>query len=115
MLLVCAGIRGRALSANLVAKLDHAVLVCGDLREMERDISVELLEKGDPTTNQDRQDRIANFVGQAEAKAFAAHGAASDDPDAAERGSQPLVHKVRDIARVEFDRLAGPRKIARRE
>jgi hypothetical protein len=30
---------------------------------MESDVSVELLEESDPLTNQDRQDRITNFVG----------------------------------------------------
>ena len=37
---------------------------------MEGDVSVELLEEWDPITNQDRQDRIADFVGQPKPKAF---------------------------------------------
>src|SRR5688572_19954042 len=53
----------RRLSSHLVTKLDHAALVGFDLREMEGDVSVELLEEWDPITNQDRQDRITNFVG----------------------------------------------------
>jgi hypothetical protein len=52
-----------ATSSYLVAELHHAALVGFDLREMEGDVSVELLEEWDPFTNQDRQDRIANFVG----------------------------------------------------
>jgi hypothetical protein len=30
---------------------------------MESDVSVELLEESNPIADQDRQDRIANFVG----------------------------------------------------
>jgi hypothetical protein len=30
---------------------------------MEGDVSIELLEEWDPIANQDRQNRIANFVG----------------------------------------------------
>ena len=50
-------------SSHLVTKLHHAALVGFDLRQMEGDVSVELLEEWDPITNQDRQDRITNFVG----------------------------------------------------
>ena len=53
----------RRLSSHLVTKLHHAALVGFDLRQMEGDVSVELLEEWDPITNQDRQDRITNFVG----------------------------------------------------
>ena len=52
-----------AISSYLVAKLHHAAPVGFDLRQMERDVSVELLEERYPITNQDRQDRITNFVG----------------------------------------------------
>ena len=52
-----------ATSSHLVTKLHHAALVGFDLREMEGGVSVELLEEWDPITNQDRQDRITNFVG----------------------------------------------------
>jgi len=51
------------MSSYLVTKLHHAALVGFDLRQMQGDVSVELLEELDPITNQDRQDRIANFVG----------------------------------------------------
>ena len=54
--------KGR-LSSHLVTKLNRAALVGFDLRQMEGDVSVDLLEELDPITNQDRQDRIANFVG----------------------------------------------------
>ncbi|KAF5408822.1 MAG: hypothetical protein Udaeo2_09870 [Candidatus Udaeobacter sp.] len=50
-------------SSHLVTKLDHAALIGFDLREMEGDVSVELLEERSPIANQDRQDRITNFVG----------------------------------------------------
>ena len=53
----------RRLSSHLVTKLHHAALVGFDLRQMEGDVSVEFLEEWDPITNQDRQDRITNFVG----------------------------------------------------
>ena len=49
--------------SHLVAKRHHAALIAFDLRQMKGDISVELLEEGDPVTYQDRQDRITNFVG----------------------------------------------------
>src|SRR6478672_1172513 len=105
----------RPLPSHLVAQLHHAVLVGCDLRQMKRDVSVELVEKGNPTPDQDREDRIAKLVGEPETKAFAAEGAASNEPDAAERGSQTLIHELREIARVEFDRVAGPWEIASRE
>ena len=53
----------RRLSSHVVTKLHHAALVGFDLRQMEGDVSVESLEEWDPITNQDRQDRITNFVG----------------------------------------------------
>ena len=43
-------------------QLNHAALVGFDLREMESDVSVELLEEPDPITDQDRQDRITNII-----------------------------------------------------
>jgi hypothetical protein len=51
------------MSSHLVTKLHHAALVGFDLRQMEGDVSVEFLEELDSITNQDRQDRVANFVG----------------------------------------------------
>jgi hypothetical protein len=75
-----------AISLHLVTKLHHAVLVGFDLREMERDVSVERLEEWDPITNQDRQDRITNFVGQPETKAFPGNYTASNKSDGTERG-----------------------------
>ena len=51
------------MSLHIVTKLHYAALVGFDLRQMEGDVSVEFLEERDPITNQDRQDRIANFVG----------------------------------------------------
>jgi len=51
-----------AVSSHLVTKLHDAVLVSLDLRQMEGDVSVDLVEERDPITDQDRQDRTANFV-----------------------------------------------------
>ena len=61
--LIRLGINREQLSSHLVTKLHHAALVGFDLRQMEGDVSVELLEERYPITNQDRQDRITNFVG----------------------------------------------------
>jgi hypothetical protein len=49
--------------SHLVTKLYHAALVGFDLRQVEGDVSVELLEEWNSITNQDRQDRIRDFVG----------------------------------------------------
>jgi hypothetical protein len=86
------------MSSNLVTKLHHAALVGFDLRQMESDVSVELLEEWDPITNQDRQDRITNFVGQPETKAFPGNDTAPNKPDATERGPQMPIHELRKIA-----------------
>jgi hypothetical protein len=51
------------MSSHLGTKLHHAALVGFDLCEMEGDVSVELVEELYSITNQDRQNRIANFVG----------------------------------------------------
>jgi hypothetical protein len=51
------------MSSHVVTKLHHAAPVGVDLGQMEGDVSVELLEEWDSITNQDGQDRIANFVG----------------------------------------------------
>ena len=65
---------------------------------MEGDVPVELFEERDPIPNQDRQDRIANFVGQPETKAFGGDHTASDKPDGTERGPQAPIHELREIA-----------------
>ena len=65
---------------------------------MKGDIPVELLEEGDPITDQDRQDRITNFVGQPETKAFARNYAASNKPDAAKRRPQTPIHELPKVA-----------------
>lgn len=67
-------------------QLNHAALVGFDLNEMEGDVAVELLEKWNPITNQDWQERITNVVRKPEAKAFGADYAASNKPDVVERG-----------------------------
>src|SRR5947209_7213505 len=82
---------------------------------MEGDVSVELLEEWDPITDQDRQDRIANFVGQPETKAFGGDDAASDKPDGPEPGPQAPIHEPCEIARGELDGIPGPGQLATRE
>ena len=82
---------------------------------MEGDISVELLEEWDPITNQDREDRIANFVGQPETKALPGDYTAPDKPDAPEGGPQAPIHELREIARVELDGIPDPRQLAMSE
>ena len=64
MLWLGGGVRWLAtMSSHLVTKLHHAALIGFDLGQMESDVSVELLEERYPIANQDRQDRITNFVG----------------------------------------------------
>src|SRR5450432_2888233 len=79
---------------------------------MEGEVSFELVEEGDPITDEDRQNRIANFVGQPQAKAFGGHRTASNKPDAAEAGPEVLVHELSEIARVELDCIADPWQLA---
>ncbi len=86
------------MSSHLVTKLHHAALVGFDLREMEGDVSVEIREEWDPITNYDRHDRITNFVGQPETKAFAGDHAASNKPDPTVRGAQAPIYELREIA-----------------
>jgi len=50
-------------TAHLVTKLDRAAVVSFHLHQMQRDVSVELLEERCSITNQDRKNRITNFVG----------------------------------------------------
>src|SRR6266545_7375263 len=103
------------MSAHLVAKFHHTALVGFDLRQVEGDVLVERLEEGDPIADQDRQDRIANLVGQPEAKAFTADDAPSSEPDAAEPGPQPPIHELREIAGIELDGRPGPRQLTTSE
>jgi hypothetical protein len=90
------GIRPR--SSRLVTKRDHAALVGFDLRQMEGNIPVELLEEGYPIANQDRQDRIMHLVSQPKAKALTGNHTASNKPDATEPGPQVLIYELRKIA-----------------
>jgi hypothetical protein len=86
------------MSSHLVTKLHHAALIGFDLRQMEGDVSVELLEERDPIADQDRQDRITNFVGKPETKAFPGNCTASNKPDATESGPQVPIHELGKIA-----------------
>src|SRR5436853_3236603 len=102
----------RILSSNLVTKLHHTALVGFHVRQVEGGVSVKLLEELDPITNQDRQNRITNFVGKSEAKAFGGDYTASNKPDGTEGGPQTLIHELREIARVELDGIPGSRQFA---
>lgn len=79
---------------------------------MEGDVAAGLPEERDPVANQDRQDRVAHFVDQPETKALGGEGPASDEPDAAERGTQARIHELGEIARAELDVVPGPRQPA---
>jgi len=83
------------MSSHLVTKLHHAALIGFDLRQMEGDVFAELLEEPYPIANQDWQDRITNFVGQPEAKAFAGKYTASNKPDGTELEPQVTIHELR--------------------
>src|SRR5262245_4419842 len=78
---------------------------------MEGDVSVELIEEGNSVTNQDRHDRVTNFVGQPETKAFAGNDTAANEPDAPEPRAQAAVHERRKIPRVELDVIPRSRQI----
>jgi hypothetical protein len=78
---------------------------------MQGDVSVELLEEGDPFTDQDWENRIEDLVSQTESKAFARNRAAPDEPDGTEPGPKALVHERREVARVELDGLPCLRQL----
>jgi len=86
------------MSSHLVTKLHHTALVGFDLRQMEGDVSVELLKERYPIANQDRQDRITNLVGQPETKAFAGNYTASNKPDGTKHGAQMPIYELRKVA-----------------
>jgi hypothetical protein len=87
------------MSPHLVTELHHAAPVGFDLRQMEGDVSVELLEEWDSITNQDRQDRIPNFVGQPETKALDGDCTAANKPDGTECGPQAPIYRESIIAK----------------
>ena len=74
------------MSSHVVTQLDHAALVGFDLREVEGDVFVELLEEWYPIANQDRQDPITHLVSEAETKAFAGNCTASNKPNVRNAG-----------------------------
>jgi len=76
----------------------HPTLVGFDLGQMEGDVSAELFEKRYPIAYQDRQDRITNFVGKSETKAFAGNWTASHKPDGTEHGPKAPIDELRKIA-----------------
>ena len=65
---------------------------------MEGDVFVEFLKEPYPVANQDRQNRITNFVGQPKTKSFAGHCTASNKPDGTERAPQASINELRKIA-----------------
>src|SRR5215213_10869140 len=100
------GSHARSARSHLVAKLHRPALVGFHFCQMESDVPVEFLEELYPIADQDRENRVTNFVGQPATKAFARHHAASHKPDAPERRTQPSVHELGKIARVKFRRVA---------
>ena len=81
--------------SHLVTKRHHAALVGFDFGQMQGDVSVELLEEGDPIADQNRHDRIANFVGEPKTKTLAGNGAAPDKPNRREPGPEALIDELR--------------------
>src|SRR5262249_6994826 len=79
---------------------------------MEGNVFVELLEELDPIPNQDWHNRIANFVGQPEAKAFPRYFTTSYKPDTAKVRLQSFLHQEPEIARVELNGFPGLPQIA---
>jgi hypothetical protein len=65
---------------------------------MQGNVSFEVVKERDTVTNQDREDRIANFVGKPEAKTLGANHTASNNPNRAELTPQAPVHELREIA-----------------
>ncbi len=65
---------------------------------MQGNVSVEPFDEGNSLTSQDRNDRLANLVGEPEPKAFAGNRAASNDPDTPESRLQSLIHQPREVS-----------------
>ena len=65
---------------------------------MEGDVFVEVPEERDAVTDQDRQDRIAQFIGESEAQALGGDRTASSDPDGTEPRPQLLSDQLGKIA-----------------
>jgi hypothetical protein len=94
---------------HLVTQRHHAALIPFDLRQMEGDISVELFEEGDSVADQDRQDRITNFVGEPETEALARNHTSSYEPNIIECGPQAPIHELLEVPRVKDDSIPGTR------
>src|SRR5262245_19244602 len=80
--------------SHFVPEFDDAADVGFDLRQMESDVSIELLEESDAIADHNREDRIPDLVGQPETKAFAGDDTAANEPDAAELGPQTVIHEL---------------------
>jgi hypothetical protein len=79
---------------------------------VQGDVFVEPLKERDSAANQDRHDRIAHFVGQSAAQAFAGYVTTSDKPDVAEVRLQSLVHQAFEVAAVELNGIPGLPQLA---
>jgi len=84
--------------SHFVAKLNHSVLVRFHLRKMQSDVLVELLKEWNPVADQDRQDRITNFVCESQSKALGGDDTASNKPYRTERWPQPVCHELHEVA-----------------
>jgi len=51
------------MSSHLITKAHHAALIGFDLRQMEEDVSIELIKERYSIANQDRKDRITDLIG----------------------------------------------------
>src|SRR5689334_7046562 len=78
---------------------------------MEKDVSIQVFEKSNSISNQDWQDRIADFVGQTKTKTFAGNNAAPNNPDAAKVRPKAVIYQSREIARIKLDAVSGSRQI----
>ena len=96
------------MSSHLVPKPHHPALVGFDFSQMKGDVAAGLPEKRNALTNQDRDDRVANFVGQPESEAFRGDKTATNKLNGAEPGSQAQIYESREIAGAEFDSIPGP-------
>jgi hypothetical protein len=65
---------------------------------VQRNVSLERVEESNAVANHDRQDGVANFVGQPESKTFGGHHTAANEPDAAELRTQTFIHEWHEIA-----------------
>src|SRR3954471_24510963 len=80
-------------ATHLVTQPDRPAFVRFHLGQVQRNVLVEPVEEPDPLTDQDRQDLVANFVSQPEAKTFTGNETTPNEPNAVEGRPQPLIHE----------------------